>query len=139
MFRNFFYSVGLKMQRLMFGRYGYDAFSRFLSVAAFVLLGIHILFVFWPFYFVGSALIIWSVFRCFSRHMEARRKELYKYQAVVGKISGWLRMRRRIFLERKINKYYRCKRCKAYLKVPKGRGKLEISCPKCHYTFVKKT
>lgn len=139
MFRRFFYSFGQKMQRFMYGRYGNDALTRFLSIVALVLIGLHFITRLWAFYVLAAGLIIWTMFRTLSRNYNARRKELEKYQAISGKISGWFRLRKRMFAERKYSKYYKCKQCKAYLRVPKGRGKLEISCPKCKYTFIKRT
>ena len=39
----------------------------------------------------------------------------------------------------KTHKYYKCPTCKQVVRVPKGRGKIEISCPKCHTKFIKRT
>lgn len=139
MFRRFLYAFGQKMQRFMYGRYGYDALTRFLSVLALVFLGLHWITRFWTFYLLSIGMIVWTFVRTLSRNYTARRKELERYQAILGKITGWFRLRRRMFVERKTTKYYKCRNCKAYLRVPKGRGKLEISCPKCRNTFIKKT
>lgn len=139
MFRRFLYTLGQKTQRFMYGRYGYDALTRFLSVVALVLLGAHWITRWWSFYLLAVGLIVWTVVRTLSRNYAARRKELERYQAISGKITGWFRLRRRMFAERKTTRYYRCNNCKAYLRVPKGRGRLEISCPKCRNTFVRKT
>ena len=39
----------------------------------------------------------------------------------------------------KTHKYYKCPTCKQVVRVPKGRGKIEINCPKCHTKFIKRT
>ncbi len=139
MFRNFLYSLGQRMNSFMYGRYGYDALSRFISIACIVLFVLHIITGLWLLYLLAFVLLAWSVFRTLSKNYEARRKELNKYLAFSGKITAWFRLRKRMFNERKTTKYYKCKNCKAYLRVPKGRGRLEISCPKCKNTFIKKT
>ena len=36
------------------------------------------------------------------------------------------------------HKYYHCPQCSKMLRVPKGKGKIAISCPKCKEKFIKK-
>ncbi len=72
-------------------------------------------------------LMIWAIFRCLSRNTYKRYQENRKY----------LR-----FLERwkdKQNRYYDCPRCHQTVRVPRGKGKIAITCPKCKEKFIKKT
>ena len=139
MFRSFLYSISQKLAQFMYGRYGNDALTRFLSIFCLVLFLIYIITRIFVFYALSIFLVFWSVFRSLSRNFSARQKELGKFLDISEKIKRWFNLRKRIFSERKTTKYYKCKNCKAFLRVPKGRGKLEISCPKCKYTFIKRT
>ncbi len=139
MFRNILYSLSQRLAQFMYGRYGNDALTRFLSVFCLVLFFAYLVTRIFVLYILAFVLVFWSVFRSLSRNFAARQKELTTYLNISGKIKGWFNLRKRMFNERKTTRYYKCKSCKAYLKVPKGRGKLEISCPKCKYTFIKRT
>ena len=37
------------------------------------------------------------------------------------------------------NRYYKCPKCKQLVRVPRGKGKISITCPRCKEKFVKKT
>lgn len=37
------------------------------------------------------------------------------------------------------HKYMKCPHCKAQLRLPKGKGKISVTCPVCKKEFVKKT
>lgn len=139
MFRSFLYSLSQKVSQFMYGRYGNDALTRFLSAVCLVLFFAYLVTRIFVLYILAFVIVFWSVFRSLSRNFAARQKELAKYLNISGKIKGWFNLRKRIFNERKTTRYFKCKSCKSYLKVPKGRGRLEISCPKCKYTFIKKT
>ena len=41
--------------------------------------------------------------------------------------------------QKKIYKFYTCGQCGQKVRVPKGKGKIEITCPKCRNTFIKRT
>lgn len=117
------------MQAWMYGRYGYDELSKFLSIAAIILI---LLSAFIPLLNpIALFLLIWSMVRTYSRNIEKRRRERDIYLQRTGKIKQFFKLRKNMIRDRKTHKYYKCPGCKAYLRVPKGRGKIEISCPKC--------
>lgn len=132
-------NLSYKTQRFMQGRYGVDRLSDFLIIcgAVFVLLAnfkhLHFL------YAVGAALVIWSFFRAFSKNYDKRCRELAAYQRFTAKPKAWLALEKSKWRDRKTHRYYKCRNCKAVLRVPKGRGKIEISCPKCSTKLIKKT
>ncbi|MBO2527292.1 MAG: hypothetical protein CW335_03815, partial [Clostridiales bacterium] len=72
-------------------------------------------------------LLGFSLFRTFSRNIYTRQKENRRFRQL------WTRLR-----DRK-NRYYRCPKCRQTVRVPKGRGKISIRCPKCGEKFIKKT
>ena len=129
----------VKMQQFMVGRYGNDEFTMFLLIASliFTFLGnfrpLRIL------YFIGSILIFYSLFRSLSKNYEARRKELNWYLRWSEKPKAELKLLGNRIRDRKTHKYFKCKECKTALRVPSGRGKIEITCPKCRAKTIKKT
>ena len=132
--------------RAMAGRYGVDQFSRFLSIAACVLLiaSIPLCFV-WEGHLsdvvnvLGIAALIWCYVRTFSRNYTARQKENLRYLAVQNRITGWFRLQRDKHRYRNEYKFYTCPGCKSVVRVPKGKGRLRITCRRCGYSFEKKT
>jgi hypothetical protein len=82
---------------------------------------------------------VWSLFRCYSKNLEKRRKERAAYLRAVGRVRSWFSVKKKAWSERKTHRYYRCKQCHAVLRVPKGKGKIKITCPHCHSVTVKKT
>ena len=95
---------------------------------------------------LGTALPAYGVFRMFSRNVSARSKENQKFlvfwnkvKGIWYKIKGWFSGKKRRFADRKTHCYFSCPKCKRKLRVPKGKGKIEISCPICGTKFIKKT
>lgn len=129
-------------QRFMSGRYGGDAFSNFLSLAALVVV---VLGLFIPGLFgmllgwLGWAVLIYSYYRIFSRNIPRRAAEnrwfLAQRYAVQQRFAG----ARTRFAQRKVYRYFRCPRCRQQLRVPRGRGRISITCPKCGTSFIKKS
>ncbi len=81
--------------------------------------------------FAGIALLIYSYFRMFSRNIPKRYEENRKFQKKFQFLSRAAGDR--------THRYYRCPSCGQTIRVPKGKGKIEITCPKCHKTFVKRS
>lgn len=125
-------------QRFMSGRYGFDRFSGFLSVCALVLVVLGALFSS-LLYLLGLLTLGYCYFRILSRNIQKRYQENSKYLAWEAKVSGWFSVRRMRFQQRKQYRYFRCPHCGQQLRVPRGRGKISITCPKCATQFVKKS
>ena len=89
--------------------------------------------------FVGTALLVWEAFRCFSLNHAARRRELNVYYNVKYKIKGFFGNITRRMRDRKKYKYFKCKVCKTTLRVPRGKGKVRITCKNCSNKFTAKT
>lgn len=128
-----------KLQQFMVGRYGNDEFTLFLSIAG-LILGLLANFKYLGFlYYIGAILIFFSLFRTLSKNYNARRKELNWYLLWSAKPKAEIKLLINRIQERETHKYFKCKKCKAVLRVPKGRGKIEITCPKCSAKVIKKT
>ncbi len=121
------------------GRYGNDALNM-----ALVTFGVLLLFVEWitRWRWLGLFILLIlgvSYFRMFSRNIPARYAENQKFMQWFGPMLQKLRNTMARFADRKLHKYYKCPNCHQRLRVPKGRGKINITCPHCHTQFVKKT
>lgn len=128
-----------KLQQFMVGRYGNDEFTLFLSIAG-LILGLLANFKYLGFlYYIGAILIFFGLFRSLSKNYNARRKELNWYLLWSTKPKAEIKLLINRIQERETHRYFKCKNCKAVLRVPKGRGKIEITCPKCKAKVIKKT
>ncbi len=128
-----FRKIGDALRRFMIGRYGSDQLGRWLLGAAIVLIVLGMIGS-----RTGSAVLsglsllayvplIWSIFRMYSRNIEARRRENLAF----GRFLTRIRDRQ--------HRYYACPKCRQTVRVPRGRGKINIRCPKCGEQFIKKT
>lgn len=136
---NFLQNLMSKFQQFMVGRYGSDQFTLFLTISGFVLSILsnfkHLGFL----YLISVALIFYAVFRAFSRNYEKRRRELNWYLRWSERPKAYIKLLMNQIRDRKTHRYFRCKSCKTVMRVPKGRGKIEITCPKCRMKTIKKT
>ena len=128
-----------KLMRFMQGRNGFDQFSQFLNTMVLVIF-ILSLFIKWaPLYYFGLGLLIYMYFRVFSRNISKRYAENQKFCNMRYDASiKWNKMKKE-WEQRKIYRFYRCPMCKQRVRVPKGRGKICITCPKCREEFVRKS
>lgn len=127
-----------KLYRFMAGRNGVDLFARFLCYAAlvFLILG---MFLGKVLRWIGIVLLIYAYFRVFSKNIAARRKENEQYFRTKTAVLNVFRDRRDRLRQRKEYAFFRCPGCKAMLRVPRGKGKIRITCRKCGRAFEKKT
>ena len=126
----------------MSGRYGGDAFSNFLSLAALVVVvfglfvpGLFGMLLGW----LGWAALIYSYYRIFSRNIPKRAAENRWFLAQRYAVQQRFASARTRFAQRKVYRYFRCPRCRQQLRVPRGRGRISITCPKCGTSFIKKS
>ncbi len=133
-----------KFAQFMYGRYGMDELSKFLSYFSLLLLFISMLLgkaasARSVIILIAFALLVYSYFRIFSKNYEKRRAENAKYLNFKRPIADKLRLRREMWSQRKNFKFFKCPSCKAVLRVPKGKGKVRVVCKKCGTAFEKKT
>lgn len=116
------------LRGFMMGRNGVDALAWALCLGGLVLSilgnidGLGLLSL------VSNVLFLLSLFRIFSRNIPKRQAENQKLTQFFARMKG-----------RKTHCYFRCPGCKTQVRVPKGKGKIKITCPSCRETFVKKT
>lgn len=134
------------LRNFMMGRYGLDQMTVGLLVGMMVFSLLSSLTWFLPLYLISIALMIWAVFRVFSRNTAARARENEKFLVFWNQVKKWWNgvrqwfgKQKRKWDDRKTHVYFRCPNCKKELRVPKGKGKLEVTCPLCRSKFIKKT
>ncbi len=120
-----------RMAQCMMGRYGIDELTQ-----ALMLLGCGFVLVnFFAHSGILSVLALLfmalGIFRCYSRNIAARSRELAKYQDVMVKPKAWWCLLNKKWVNRKTTIYFKCKGCGTVLNVPKGKGKILVTCPKC--------
>lgn len=127
-----------RLQRFMYGRYGSDQLNLFL-------LGCYLLFLLLSalpglglLETISFALAVWALFRMLSRNLTARRAENVKFLNLVGPVLRWNRLQRTI-LRDKEHRYFKCPTCGQQLRVPRGKGKINVSCRGCGSSFQKKS
>ena len=128
-----------KLRRFMIGRYGTDGLNQFLSIASLVLLLIAIVSRVSLFTWLGVALLVFCYYRTFSRNIAKRTQENYQFYAIKDRFTGKVNGLKDQWANRKLYHYYRCPQCRQKLRVPRGRGRIQISCPRCGTQFIKKS
>lgn len=128
-----------KFIRFMYGRYGMDSLGKFTIVAGLVTIFLST-FLRWRFLpLLSWILIITAYYRMFSRNIYKRSAENQKYLQKTAKIRSFLASQKNIWSQRKTHHIYTCPSCKQKIRIPRGKGKIEIRCPKCGSTFIKKS
>ncbi len=137
--KDFWRQLREKFQRATYGCYGPDELTNVLYIAGLVLVLVSLIPWFRLFYLLGFALMLWGVYRAFSKNYTKRRRERDGYLQISGGIKKFFRIQKKRFMERKTYRYYRCPACKAYSRVPRGHGRIVITCPKCRNQFERKS
>ena len=132
-----------KFAQFMAGRYGCDQLNKLLSVLCLVLLVLAMIFngtkvssVLW---IVSFALLMLVYFRMFSKNIYKRTAEKNSYMRFRYNFLKKLRMIKERWTQRKDYKFFSCPACHTTLRVPKGKGKINIVCRKCGTSFQGKT
>ena len=132
-----------KLIRFMQGRYGIDQLSKFLLITGLAVVLLSAIFgetaVSMLLYIFGWGVVIYCYFRIFSRNVQKRYAENQAYLMKTYKIRNWFQNQKNIWQQRKVYHIYTCPSCKQKIRIPKGKGKIEVRCPKCGTTFIKKS
>ena len=143
---NFFQNLPYKLANFMVGRNGPDALAR-------ASLWMGVLFTFLEIITgLGICSLIGMVFLLdllfgdpawlphpVARNIAARARENARYIALTAKPrAAWARFNTR-WDQRKTTKFLKCPQCGQSLSVPKGKGTLKITCPKCRNQFTTKS
>ena len=126
-----FQKIGAGFRRFMYGRYGSDKLNMTILIAGLI---VSLLQIFmptpalkWLFMLISYGFLGWAIFRMFSKNIYRRSEENRKYLRFLDRLKD------------KEHRYYDCPNCRQTVRVPKGKGKISITCPKCKEKFIKKT
>ena len=133
-----------RIEQFMYGRRGTDEFARFLLIMVIALIVVSWILSFVPavseiLRLVAIAALIYCYFRILSRNIYQRQKENAWYLQKQQAAGRWLHTARDRWQQRKDYKFFRCPSCHSLLRVPKGKGKLLLTCRKCGNRFERKT
>lgn len=135
-----------KFLKFMYGRYGVDEYGKFMLLTAvvFSFLGMIINlfnFGFWISFIcscLSTGLIIYIIYRAFSKNINKRVLENHKFLGKTAKFRTWLQFCKTRYNDRNLYRYVKCPNCKNYCRVPKGKGKIKITCRVCKRQFERK-
>ncbi len=158
-----------RFQGFMDGRYGSDQLNNFLCIVAVVLVVLNIFTRIWFLWILALVLLVLVYLRMFSRNTSRRAMENERFVGFFSRFrrggggfrggrggynnsrssygssqSSYSRQesaerRKAQRQDKKYYKYFNCPNCNQKVRVPKGRGKIEITCPKCRTSFIRKT
>ena len=130
-FRQFSAKLSAAMRSFMAGRYGTDRLNMVILCSGLVasLLSVWIKaaplnVVFWA---LSYGLMIWAIVRSLSRNTYKRYQENRKFLQIFDRLKD------------RQHRYFDCPKCRQMVRVPRGKGKIAITCPRCREKFVKKT
>lgn len=126
-----------KLVRFMYGRYGMDSLGKFTIIAGVITM----LLASWNDSLLLSLLswacIVYTYFRMFSRNIYKRSAENQWYLGKTHKLRGAFYRQKNLMIQRKTHHIYKCPACRQKIRIPRGKGRIEIRCPKCSATFIK--
>lgn len=128
-----------KLARFMQGRYGFDSLTGFIMGAAAVLLLINAFTGFWVLNVAVLAMIIWSYCRMLSKNVGKRYDENCRYLNYRTKLFGFFKGIGSKLSDRRKYLMFKCPDCGQKMRVPRGRGKIIVTCPKCRKQIYKKS
>lgn len=126
-----------KFMRFMYGRYGVDTLGKYSLGAGLATMVLSIVFDSYTLSLLSWFFIILTYFRMFSRNLYKRSSENQTFLNKTYKLRTWFGKQKNMIAQRKTHHIYRCPGCKQKIRVPRGKGRIEIRCPKCHTTFIK--
>ncbi len=123
----------------MQGRNGNDQLSFALTVLCLVFLVVDSITGVGIFWILAVAALVLAMFRTFSRNIGRRRAENEAFMRLIGKPRKFISVTSKRFKNRKTTMYFKCEGCKTVLSVPRGKGRIKITCPKCHRQTIRKS
>ena len=131
MFRSLLANIKAGLQRFMMGRYGTDKLNMYILGTGVALCLLTILtpwiMVDLVLTFASYVLMFWALGRTFSRNTYKRYQENRKFLMLLERLKD------------RQHRHYSCPKCHQPVRVPRGKGKIAITCPKCGEKFIRKS
>lgn len=122
-----------------YGAYGADSMNRFLLGGALAVM-LASIFTRWNLlYWIALAALVYAYFRMFSRNYTKRYAENQAFLKYASKIRMFWASQRSMIKQRKTHHIYKCPNCRQKIRIPRGKGKIAVRCPKCSTEFIKKS
>ena len=128
-----------RFMEFMSGRYGADQLSRFTLAVSLILLVLNFFTNLRIIYLAALIVLAWCYFRMFSRNITKRSAENQKYLNMVWKSKVKFGKFKNRIVQSKDYHIYKCPSCGQKIRIPRGKGKICITCPKCRTEFEKKS
>lgn len=131
-----------KVAQFMYGRCGTDQFSRFLLILTLTLIVLSWFFngvIQSIFSLLSIVSLVYCYYRILSKDIYKRQKENAWYLKKERAFLSWFRSLKDRWIQRKDYKFFRCPSCRTLLRVPKGKGKILLTCRKCGNRFERKS
>ena len=127
------------MQNFMANCYGVDALGHALILSAMALSAVNLL-TDWPLLYLASCiLLVWAFSRIFSRNLNRRWAENQRFTGFFRRTRAGADAHRERLRQSRDYKFFLCPGCRNRLRVPRGKGKIQITCPRCGQRFCGKT
>ncbi len=121
----------MQMARQMYGR---DDLGRFLFVVAIVCIVANLFVKHVAFLIVANVCMILDLLRIFSKNYVKRRIENERYLKIYRKVTRWFKVRFKNVKDKQ-HKTLLCPTCVQMVRIPKGKGKIVVTCPNCKSKF----
>ncbi len=123
--------------RFMIGRYGMDQLSKFLFGFGMVMLLLSMIFRNNWLYILAVVTVVYGYYRVFSKNHRKRYAENNWFYKHTYKITNFFKKQKNYAMQRKTHHIYTCAKCRQKIRIPKGKGRIMVRCPKCNYEFIK--
>ncbi|UOO38072.1 hypothetical protein IZU99_02055 [Oscillospiraceae bacterium CM] len=127
------------LRKFMAGRYGPDHLNTAMILLALVISLISRFVNLSILVFLSYFILALVVYRMLSRDIVRRRAENDRFIRYYWPIKQKIKVFFQRLKSRRTHKFFHCPSCRNLLRVPRGKGKMQITCPKCGERFVKKT
>ena len=127
------------LRRFMAGRYGPDELTTAVVISGCVFTFLSNFRPLRFMYFIGMLVMAVAVWRTLSKNIDARYRERMWFLRVIEKPKAEFKLLSNIIRDRKTHKYFKCKNCGSSLRVPRGKGNISVTCPRCRVKTQKKT
>lgn len=130
-FRQFTARLSQGLRNFMAGRYGTDRLNMVILCVGLAASLLSVMIRFAPvnmfLFLLSYGMMFWAIFRSLSRNTYKRYQENRKFLQIFGRMKD------------RQHRYFDCPKCRQMVRVPRGKGKISITCPRCKEKFVRKT